>query len=334
MRAYAIRRLLLIVPTLFIVSFIVFLLIRLMPGGVVDAIIAQMYSAEGGQRLTTMHMARERIERELGLNEPVHIAYGHWLGVLPQEDGNFSGVLQGNLGVSFWDKIPVVDMIIPRVPLTVQLGLMSLIITYLVAVPIGIYSAVRQDTWGDYLGRSFAITWLAIPSFWLGTMVMVFPAIWWGWSPPIMYIPFLEDPIGNFGMFIIPAVLMGLGSSGGMMRSTRTWMLEVLRQDYIRTAWAKGLRERVVLVRHAFRNTLIPIVTGIGYQLPILLGGAVIMENIFCLPGLGQLLLLALNRRDYPIVSALLLMSSIAIVFANLLADLAYGWVDPKVQYK
>ncbi|GAG89573.1 unnamed protein product, partial [marine sediment metagenome] len=161
----------------------------------------------------------------------------------------------------------MLGMILPRMPVTIQLSLMSIIIAYMVAIPIGVYSAVRQDTALDYMGRSFAIVWLAVPNFWLATMVMVFPAIWWAWSPPIKYIPFLEDPIANFGMFIIPAYIMGLSSSGGMMRDIRTWMLEVLRQDYIRTAWAKGLRERTVLIRHAFRNTLIPIVTRIGYQL-------------------------------------------------------------------
>jgi peptide/nickel transport system permease protein len=236
--------------------------------------------------------------------------------------------------VSLRSKEQIVKLIAPRLPVTIQLSLMSLAITYLVAVPIGIFSAVRQDTWGDYAARSFAIAFLAVPAFWVGTMVMVFPSLWWGWSPPIFLIKFVDDPIGNIKMFILPAFIMGLAHSGGTMRSTRTWMLEVLRQDYIRTAWSKGLRERTVLVRHGFRNTLIPIVTAIGQRMPILIGGAVIIESIFQLPGMGQLLLSAILRRDYTLVSALLLISSAIVVLANLAADLMYGVVDPRIRYR
>ena len=214
------------------------------------------------------------------------------------------------------------------------MSILSLIITYLIAVPIGVYSAVRQDTAGDYISRSFAILWLSVPGFWIATMVIVLPSIWWGWSPSIHLIPFFEDPLGHLGMFILPAAIMGLTFAGGTMRDTRTWMLEVLNQDYIRTAWAKGLNEETVLIRHAFRNTLIPVVTRIGYQLPTLVGGAVIMENIFGVPGLGQLLLTTLTERDYPVVTALLLIGALAIVLANLLADLAYGVVDPRIRYQ
>ncbi|MBA7479096.1 Dipeptide transport system permease protein DppB [subsurface metagenome] len=334
MRAYAIRRLLLIIPTLFIVSFVIFLLIRIMPGNVIDAMIARLYMEAGGETGTTLQVQRARLEEELGLDVSIPLAYGRWLGITPQKEGTFSGVFQGDLGVSFWDKEPVLEKIRPRWPITLELGVLSLILTYLVAIPVGIYSAVRQDTWGDYLGRSFAVGWLAVPNFWLATLVMVFPAIWWGWSPPIFIIPFAEDPMGNLGMFIIPAFIMGFSASGRTMRDTRTWMLEVLRQDYIRTAWAKGLKERTVLIRHAFRNTLVPIVTEMGYQLPVLIGGAVIMENIFCLPGLGQLSLISLIQRDYPVVCALLLIGSFVVVFGNLLADLAYGLVDPRIRYR
>ena len=331
MRAYVIRRLLLIIPTLFITTFVVFLLMRLVPGDAVDALVAEM-GQYGGESL--LGESRALIERELGLDVPFFTQYGRWMGFLPDADGSFSGIFQGDLGISLRSQKPVLEEIAVRLPVTLELGILSIIITYLVAIPVGIYSAVRQDTWGDYLGRSFAIGWLAVPNFWLATMVMVFPAIWWGWSPPIFVIPFAEDPIGNLGMFIIPALIMGFSASGAMMRETRTWMLEVLRQDYIRTAWAKGLRERTVLIRHAFRNTLIPIVTRIGYQLPLLIGGAVIMENIFQLPGMGQLLLTATLQRDYPIVSAILLIGSILIVFGNLAADLTYGFVDPRIRYR
>ncbi|MBA7483704.1 Dipeptide transport system permease protein DppB [subsurface metagenome] len=329
MRAYAIRRLLLIIPTLFLVSLTIFFMIRLMPSDIVDVMAQEM----GEQGLLGV-VDRAAIEKQLGLDVPIFTQYGRWLGVVPGADGSFSGIFQGDLGTSLWSEKTVVEMIVPRLPVTLELSILSLILTYLIAIPVGIYAAVRQDTWGDYIGRSFAIGWLAVPNFWLATMVIVFPSIWWGWSPPIYVIPFAEDPIGNLGMFILPALIMGFSASGGMMRSTRTWMLEVLRQDYIRTAWAKGLRERTVLIRHAFRNTLIPVITRIGHQLPLLIGGAVIMENIFCLPGMGQLLLTAITKRDYTVVSALLLIGSIAIVFANLAADLAYGFVDPRIRYK
>jgi len=331
MRVYIIKRLLLIIPTLFITTFVVFFLMRLVPGDAVDALVAEM-GQFGGE--TLLGESRALVEQELGLDVPFFTQYGRWMGFLPDADGSFSGISQGDLGISLRTKKPVIEEIAVRLPVTLELSIMSLIITYLVAIPVGIYSAVRQDTWGDYLGRSFAIGWLAVPNFWLATLVMVFPALWWNWSPPIFVIPFAEDPIGNLGMFIIPALIIGFSASGGMMRSTRTWMLEVLRQDYIRTAWAKGLRERTVLIRHAFRNTLIPIVTGIGYQLPMLIGGAVIMENIFCLPGMGQLFLTAINRRDYTVVSSLLLIGSIFVVFGNLMADLAYGFVDPRIRYR
>ena len=334
MRAYIIRRLLLVIPTLLIVSFAIFLVLRLMPGNVIDAMVARLYQEAGGEAATTIEIQRARLEEELGLDVPIFISYGRWLGVISQKEGNFSGIFQGNLGVSFWDKKSVIEKIKPRWPVTLELGVMSLILTYAVAIPIGIYSAVRQGTWGDYLGRSFAVGWLAVPNFWIATLVMIFPAIWWGWSPPIFVIPFIEDPIGNLGMFIVPAFIMGFCASGRTMRDTRTWMLEVLRQDYIRTAWAKGLRERTVLIGHAFRNTLVPIVTEMGYKVPVLLGGAVIMENIFCLPGLGQLSLISLIQRDYPVVCGLLFIGSVVIVFGNLLADLAYGWVDPRIRYR
>ena len=188
-------------------------------------------------------------------------------------------------------------------PVTLQLGLMAIVIGLVIALPIGIYSAIRQDTAADYVGRSVAIIGLATPNFWLGTMIMIFPAIWWGWSPAIELIRLTEDPLGSLGVFIIPSLILGTYLSAATMRITRTMMLEVLRQDYIRTAWAKGLKERVVVVRHAVKNALIPVVTLVGLQLPILVGGSVIMENIFNLPGLGRLMLTALTDRDYPVLT-------------------------------
>ena len=211
---------------------------------------------------------------------------------------------------------------------------MAIVIGLVIALPVGIYSAIRQDTAADYLGRSFAILGLATPNFWLALMVVLYPAIWWGWSPSMELIPLAEDPLGNLGMFLIPSLILGTASAAATMRMTRTMMLEVLRQDYIRTAWAKGLRERVVVMRHAVKNALIPVVTLIGLQLPILIGGSVIMENIFNLPGLGRLMVVALEERDYPVVSGVNLFFATAVVLFNLLIDLLYSYLDPRVRYE
>ena len=203
-----------------------------------------------------------------------------------------------------------------------------------VAIPIGIYSAMRQDTAGDYIARSFSLLMLAIPSFWLGTLVMVFPSVWWRWAPPLQYTPFLEDPLGNLGHLLVPAILLGLSLSAVTMRMTRTMMLEVLRQDYIRTARAKGLAENMVVLRHALRNCLIPVVTLIGLQAPLLIGGAVILEQIFVVPGMGLLLLEAVFQRDYPVVTGVFLVVGVAILTINLIVDLTYGFLDPKVRHR
>ena len=317
MRTYIIRRLLLLVPTLFIVSGMVFLLMRLVPGDIIDAMAIEMGPEAGGS------LDRAAIERRLGLDVPIHVQYVRWTGQ----------ILQGNLGTSLRGDEPVVEQILPRLPVTLELGVMAIVIGLLIALPVGIYSAIRQDTAVDYLGRSVAIIGLATPNFWLGIMVMIYPAIWWGWSPPMEYIPFTEDPLGNLGMLIIPSLILGTAGAASTMRMTRTMMLEVLRQDYIRTAWSKGLNERVVVMRHALKNALIPVATLVGFQLPILIGGSVIMENIFVLPGIGRLLVSALSQREYHLVSAINLMLATAVIVVNLMVDLTYAYLDPRVRY-
>jgi len=328
MRAYIIRRLLLMIPTVVLVSIIIFIMIRLLPGDIVDAI-----ATESGMEGMVITVDREAIIKALGLDVPIPVQYGRWIGVLPGADGSFSGLFQGDLGTSMRRWSPVSEEILRTLPVTLELGLMALIVAQLIALPIGIFSALRQDTWGDYIARSFAIMCIAVPGFWLATLVIVFPSIWWGYSPPIMLIPFTEDPIGNLEMFIIPAIVLGMAMSGGTMRMTRTMMLEVLRQDYIRTAWSKGLRERVVILRHALKNALIPVITLLGPQVLIMLGGAVIIEQIFGLPGMGRLGLEALLGRDYTLVSGVMLIMGLAIMLTNLAVDLAYGYLDPRVRY-
>jgi peptide/nickel transport system permease protein len=309
------------VPTLFLVSLLVFLGIRLIPGSIVENMALEM-----GQRESTGGgMEVEEIERMLGLDVPVHVQYGRWIGGI---------ITRGDFGDSLWSQRPVLDEIVTRLPVTFELGLLAFLIAQVIAIPIGIYSAIRQDTFGDFLGRTFAIINLATPAFWLATMIMVFPAIWWGWAPPVQYIRFTDDPMANLGQFLIPALLTGTAMSATTMRMLRTTMLEVLRQDYVRTAWSKGLRERVIVLRHAMRNALIPVITMISGQIPIMIGGSVIMEQIFALPGMGRLFLDAINRRDYPFISGInILLASFGLVLI-LLVDLSYAYLDPRIRYR
>ncbi|HEX7036101.1 MAG TPA: ABC transporter permease [Pseudomonadales bacterium] len=316
MREYVLRRLMAFVPTLLLASLIVFGSMRLIPGDVIDLMLAQ-------NDIATTH-DRAAIEAALGLDKPLHEQYVEWLG----------GVLTGDLGRSLWQNTSVVAQLGETLPITFELGLLALLVSISVAVPIGIYSAMRQDTAGDYLARSFSLLMLAVPSFWLGTLVMVFPSVWWRWSPPLEYTPFFEDPLANLSHMLVPAILLGLALSAVTMRMTRTMMLEVLRQDYIRTARAKGLKERTVVLRHALRNGLIPVVTLIGLQAPLLIGGAVILEQIFVVPGMGLLLLEAVFQRDYPVISGVFLVTGVGILLINLLVDLTYGWLDPRVRHQ
>ena len=321
MYRYVVRRLLLVILTLFSVSIIVFGTVRLIPGDLIDRIVVENVRRSG---VDGFIVDREALEQALGLDVPIYVQYGRWLGKI---------VFRGDLSVSLRNGQSVTKIMKSRIPVTFELGLMALVIGTLIALPIGIYSAVRQDTVFDYLGRSTALIGLSLPNFWLATMVMIFPVIWWGWSPALGVIPFTEDPLGNLKQFALPGLIMGTAMAANAMRMTRTMMLEVLRQDYIRTAYSKGLRERVVVSRHALKNAMIPVVTIVGASLPVLVGGAVIMENIFGLPGMGRLMLDSLQQRDYTIVSGVNLVIATAIIGANLLVDISYAYLDPRVRY-
>ena len=319
MRAYVIRRLLLIVPTLFILSILVFLSVRFLPGDVIDAMLGKGEFLAG-------EVDRPALERMLGLDLSVHVQYARWMADILRY-GSLGRSLLGGRGA-------VEEKIIDRLPVTLELGLLAILIGLTIALPVGIYSAVRQDTAADYVGRSVAIIGLATPNFWVATMVVLYPSLWWAWSPPMEFVPLSEDPLRNLGMLILPSVILGTALAAATMRMTRTMMLEVLRQDFIRTAWAKGLRERVVVLRHAVKNALIPVVSLIGLQVPILVGGSVIMESMFSLPGLGRLMVTALEDRDYPVVSGINLLFATAVVLTNLLIDLLYTWLDPRVRHE
>ena len=315
------------VPTLFLVSIIIFLLVRFIPGDILD-LIAMSMEGKGAK------MDRAAVQQELGLDVPIFVQYGRWVGVVPQREGGLSGILQGDLGDSLWKRTPIMDEVLARLPVTLELGLIGVAIGLTIAVPIGVYSAIRQDSWGDYVGRSFAILCISIPGFWVATMVIVFPSIWWGYAPPILLIPFTEDPLGNLKMFIIPAATLGMVLSGVTMRMLRGTMLEVLRQDYVRTAWSKGLAENIVIRRHALKNALIPVVTLVGFQIPIMVGGTVIIETIFNLPGMGQLLWNAALNRDYPIVSGVMFIIGSVVLLNNLIIDLTYAYLDPRIRIR
>ncbi len=315
MKTYILRRLLAMVPTLFFASLIVFVSMRVIPGDVIDLMLAQ--------NDVSTSLDREALEAAMGLDQPMASQYVRWAG----------SALQGDLGQSLWRSTPVTEQILERLPVTFELGFLALVVALSVAVPIGIFSATRQDSTLDYTARSFSLVMLAIPGFWLGTLVMVFPSVWWRWAPELEYTPFLVDPIANLTHLIVPAILLGLSMSAITMRMTRTMMLEVMRQDYVRTARAKGLRERAVVVQHALKNGLIPVVTLIGLQAPLLIGGTVVMEQIFVIPGMGLLLLDGVYERDYPVISGVFLVVGVAVLLINLLVDLSYGWLDPKVRY-
>ena len=317
MGAYILRRILALIPTLILVSIIVFVTIRMIPGDVIDMMLSQ--NDIGADKLS-----RDQLVAALGLDKPMAEQYLRWVWA----------ILHGDLGKSLWHSTSVLDEVLQRLPITFELGLMALVIGLLIALPIGVYSAMRQDTVSDLAFRSFAILMLAIPNFWMGTMVMVFPSIWWGWSPEVNYVKFSDDPWQNMKQMIVPALVLGTSLSAITMRMTRTMMLEVLRQDYIRTAWAKGLRERVVVVRHGVRNALIPVVTLIGLQAPLLIGGAVIIEQIFVLPGMGLMMLDAVTQRDYPVITGVFLIVGVSVMLINLLVDLSYGFLDPRVRHQ
>ena len=313
MRKYVLRRLLVAIPSLLIASLIVFTLPRLIPGDVVQLMLEEKAY---GKDL-------EDLREKLGLNRPIYIQYFEWL----------VKVARGDLGESLWTTRPVIEELARRIPVSLELGFMALVFAVLIAIPVGIIAAIRQDTIQDYVARSAAVLGLSVPGFWIATLVVVLPAIWWGWSPPIQFTEFRKDPWAHFAQFVLPAFILGIASSAAIMRLTRAMLLEVLRQDYIRTAWAKGLRERVVVLKHSLKNAVIPVVTILGIQVAQVLGGTVIFETIFGLPGMGRFLFDAINQRDYPVIQGVNLLIVTIVVMTNLVVDMLYAVLDPRIRY-
>jgi peptide/nickel transport system permease protein len=314
LRWYILRRVLLLVPTLLLVSFFIFSIVRLLPGDVVTIMISEQGYANDEAEL----------RKTLGLDKPLIIQYVMYM----------KNVFRGDLGKSLWSGKPVTEELARRLPTTLRLGLMALFWTLLMGIPIGVLSALYQDQWSDYLLRSAAIGGLSIPGFWIATLILVFGAIWFRWVPPMDYVPFMENPIKSLSQLVVPSFILSIALSAGIMRMTRTMMLEVMKEDYIRTARAKGLAGWVVVVRHALKNALIPVLSIMGIQIAVLIGGTVIMEQIFVLPGMGKYLIDAISWRDYPAIQGINLFICTWIISINLIVDLLYGLFDPRIRYR
>jgi peptide/nickel transport system permease protein len=314
MGSYIIQRLLLFIPSVVLVTFLVFGMVRVIPGNIVDLMLQE--NASG--------YSHHELEHRLGIDQPIPKQYLQWVG----------GLAHGNLGQSLWNDQPASELIAKALPITVELSGLGLILAVVIGLLIGALAATRADTPLDYLFRSISIMGLSIPGFWIATLVILFPAIWWGVTPSFSYIPFTQDPAGNLVQFMLPAAILAIERSAGYMRFTRTSMLEVLHRDYVRTARAKGLREAALIYRHVMKNALIPVVTLVGLSVPILLSGTVILETIFALPGMGQLTLKSITQRDYPVLQAIVLFYTLLVLLSNLAVDVAYGWLDPRIRYR
>jgi peptide/nickel transport system permease protein len=316
MTTYIIRRLLLMVPVLLLVVGFVFLLMRLLPGDAVDLLVEDSPFIRDEDR----QAMRER----LGLDDPIPVQFVHWLG----------DALRGDFGRSFTSSSEVSELIRDRGPLTAELAVMAMVIAVAIGVPAGIIAAVAQDSIVDYIVRAVAIAGLTVPSFVIGTAVLVYASKWFGWSPPLGYTTLLDDPWTNLKQFFLPALVLGASLSASSMRMMRSQMLEVLRMDYVRTARAKGQRERRIVVRHAMPNAINPVMTIIGNQVSFLIGGALIIEVLFSLPGLGRTLYDAIVNRDYPVVQALVALTALLLLLINLIVDISYAIFDPRIRYR
>jgi peptide/nickel transport system permease protein len=303
------------IPTIFFVMFATFAMVRFVPGDVVELILAENpYATEEDAAA---------LRKQLGLDEAVPIQFARYVGKL----------VQGDMGESPWTGRAITSELRGRLPITLEFGLLSVVLGLFVALPVGIISAIRQDTPIDYIARSFAILSLSVPYFFTATLLVIFPVIWFGWAPPLTYAGWSEGPWDHLYYMFFPALLLGVNLSGSVMRMTRTMVLEVMRQDYIRTAYAKGLRERTVLTRHAMKNALIPVITIIGLQVGTALSGTLIIETIFNMPGVGRYFIGAIIARDYPSIQGVVLVLATVVVFVNLAVDLIYAAVDPRISY-
>jgi peptide/nickel transport system permease protein len=316
MHKYVIRRLLLAIPVLLLSSLIVFGLMRVMPGDALTALMAESGNVSAREL--------QKLRKNLGLDLPYHEQYLIWMWQM----------VSFNPGDSIFTNEPIPVALKKSIPVTIELAVLAMVLGLLIAIPVGVVSATRQDTPSDYVGRLVAISGLSLPDFWLGTLVITFAAIWFSWIPPLGYTSLWESPWRNLQQFLLPAAVLGFRLAAATMRMTRSTLLEVLREDYVRTAWAKGLGERMIVYKHALKNALIPVVTIVGGQFGTLLAGTVIVETIFALPGMGRLTVEAILFRDYPVVQTNVMLVAGTLVALNLLVDLTYAWLDPRIHYR
>jgi peptide/nickel transport system permease protein len=317
MRTYLTKRLLLMIPTLLGVAAVVFVIMRVIPGDVTLLILG----GDQTGRIDPKQVAAMR--QELGLDQSLAVQFAQWLW----------GVLRFDFGKSLWTGQPVIEEVLIRLPLSLEVAILATIVSVLLAIPLGMLAAVRQDTWVDYGIRVLSIGGQAIPSFWVGILVILFLVIYFGWGPPLEFTPPWVDPWANFQQLIWPVATIGYRYAAVTTRMTRSTVLEVLREDYIRTAWAKGLRERAVVIRHALKNAMLPVITLIGTEFAFLIGGLVVTETVFTLNGVGRFVVDAVAHRDYPVVQALVFLIALCFVVVNLLIDLTYAWLDPRIRY-
>jgi peptide/nickel transport system permease protein len=316
MRTYVLKRVLSLVPTLIGVTILVFLMIRLIPGDVVDQLI--------GAEARVDESTKAAMRAFFGLDQPLYAQYWRWV----------SSILMGDFGNSWRSGLPVSKMILDRLAVTAELGLLALAISLLVGIPLGTLSAIRENTFLDHVARLISLFSLSMPIFWQAAMLILALSLWFNWVPPVDFASPFKDPVSNLTQMIFPAIVLGTVVAAQVMRMTRSSLLDVLRHDYVRTARAKGLAEGLIVRRHAFKNALIPIITVIGVQIGYLLGGAVVTEQVFTLPGVGRLVLDAVGQRDYPLVQGTILFIAVLFMVSNLIVDLLYAYLDPRIRYE
>lgn len=315
MTKYVLRRLIGLLPAVALLLFLVVFMIELIPGDIIDLMLEEK-SANSEEN-------RAALEKELGRDKSLPIRYLTYM----------ADIARGDFGESLWTKKPVTELVMGRLPATIEIGVVSITLGAIFGVILGAISAVKQDSWLDYGLRSFATLGISIPNFAIATGIVVLPALWWGITPNLRYVTFTENPVEHLKIVLLPAVVLSHGLATGLMRLSRTTMLDVLRQDYVRTARAKGLTENKVIINHALKNALIPVVTLLGLQIALLLSGSVITETVFAIPGVGRLLISAIGNRDYPIVQGVVVMLGLFVMATNLVVDISYAWIDPRIHF-
>jgi len=318
-RQYALRRIGLFIPTLILTTLIVFVLFFLVPG---DAALVILTGEDGAGAITQEDI--DRMRHELGLDRPIHIQYGSWIW----------GILRGDLGTSIWYQTPVIDELKDKFAVTLELAIFGIAMAFVMAIPLGIISAVKQDTWPDYVSRFLSLVGIALPTFWLSILMVYFLAYTFNWLPPLGYATLWEDPFLNLEQLFFPALAIASHDLAFTARVTRSSMLEVLREDYMRTARAKGLKEMTVVLRHALKNAILPVITVSGYQFARALGGVIIVETIFVVPGLGRFVIESILHRDFVVLQAVILLTAAVVLFLNLVIDMLYGVLDPRIRYQ